>query len=69
MVRYKLKLQFKGGEKELPLQIASKAYSGPALPHLVQPVTAPVSLCCCIPKGSITVAANGELVCYAEFLL
>lgn len=60
-IRYKLKLQFKGNNsKELPLQIISKPYVGPAMPQLVQPVTYPVSICCCIPTGSITVAANGE---------
>ena len=60
-IRYKLKLQFRGnGSKELPLEITSKPYVGPPLPHLVQPVTSPVSLCCCIPRGSITVAANGK---------
>lgn len=58
-IRYKLKLQFKGNDsKELALQIVSKPYNGPPLPHLVQPVTSPVVLCCCVPKGSITVAAN-----------
>eukprot|EP00804_Cyclotella_cryptica_P008039 CCRYP_004546-RA/>CCRYP_004546-RA protein AED:0.02 eAED:0.02 QI:75/1/1/1/1/1/2/200/557 len=58
-IRYKLKLQCKGNDSsELPLQIVSKPYTGPPLPHLVQPVTSPVLLCCCVPKGSITVAAN-----------
>lgn len=60
-VRYKIKLQFKGNaSKELLLQIRSKPYAGPPLPHLVQPVTSPVSICCCIPTGSVTVAANGK---------
>jgi hypothetical protein len=60
-IRYKLKLQFRGnGSKEVMLDIRSKPYVGPPLPQLVQPVTARVNLCCCIPKGTITVAANGE---------
>lgn len=60
-IRYKLKLQFRGnGSKELPLDITSKPYLGPPLSHLVQPVTSPVSLCCCIPRGFITLAANGK---------
>lgn len=48
-IRYKVKLQFRGGSKEIPLEIQSKPYNGPSLPRLVQPVTSPVSLCCCIP--------------------
>ena len=60
-IRYKVKLQFQGGSKEVSLEIRSKPYVGPPLPQLVQPVTSPVSLCCCIPQGSITVAANGRL--------
>lgn len=63
-VRYKIKLQFRdNGSKELAFNIQSKPYVGPPLPHLVQPVTSPVSVCCCIPTGSITVAANGKDYC------
>ena len=65
-IRYKLKLQLKAGGKgkEMGIEVISKPYDGPPLPQLVQPVTSPVMLCCCIPKGSITVAANGETKFY-----
>lgn len=58
-----MKLEFRGwngGSKEVMLNIRAKPYVGPPLPQLVQPVTVPVKLCCCIPKGTLTVAANGE---------
>lgn len=60
-IQYKLKLEVFGvASKEFSLNVRSKPYVGRPLPQLVKPVTAPVNLCWCIPKGTVTMAASGK---------
>jgi hypothetical protein len=59
---YKLKAEAKGGmfnpKQELPLTIVAKPPSSSPVPNLVTPVSTDIKLCCCIHKGTITIAAN-----------
>ena len=62
-IEYKLKAEAKGGgmfklKQEIPLTIVAKPPSSSPVPNLVAPVSTDVKLCCCIPKGTITIAAN-----------
>jgi hypothetical protein len=56
---YKLKAEVKGGMfKNLPLTIVAKPPSSSPVPNLVTPVSTNIKVCCCIHKGTITIAAN-----------
>jgi len=59
---YKLKAEIKGGwsnpKREVPLTIVAKPPHSAPVPNLVAPVSTDIKLMCCIPRGTITIAAN-----------
>ena len=59
---YKLKAEIKGGwsnpKTELPLTIVAKPPSSAPVSNFVAPVSTNIETMCCIPRGTITIAAN-----------
>lgn len=58
-IRYKVKLDIKHAkDKEILVRVIAQPPSSQPVPNLVEPVSTNITLCCCIPKGEIIVAAN-----------
>jgi len=60
---YKLKAEIQGGgwsnpKKEVSLTIFARPPDSAPVPNLVAPVSTDIKLMCCIPRGTITIAAN-----------
>ena len=58
-IRYKVKLDIQDAcNKEIPVAVVAKPPSSQPIPYLVKPITTPIMLCCCIPRGDIILGAN-----------
>lgn len=57
-IRYKVKLDI--NKREIPIVVVAKPPSSQPIPSLVEPITTPITLCCCIPRGKIILGANAD---------